>query len=315
MKKILMFVLMFLVIPLSAFAQTVTVTGMGGSEKTALKDAMRLAIESALGAYVDSQTISQNYTVIKDRINTHAEGFINKYEVLHSGNENGLYRVTIKADVRDDISNIILTDKEKRAKVRFGLNDPRIAVIAADNSGVHSAAVANAFIAGLKDIGFSRIVNDKRQADFLVTVIINENKTGSLGANFTLTAKVTNTKTGEVIFAGSESKRGVGATGKAKAVRRAADKLLSQIDLKTMELASTPTNHITLIINGNLPNIGSAQNYISNLPGVESVYLRRSNNNISEFDLDYTGDTEDFVALLESRGIKIKSVERDIIRI
>lgn len=315
MKKILIFILITLFIPLTAFAKSVTVTGTGGDEKAALKDAMRMAIESALGTYVDSRTITENYIVIKDRINSYAEGYINKYEIIKATNENGVHRVTINADVRDDISNIILSDKEKRAKVRLGLSDPRIIVMAADNRGIRSDTVGNAFIEGLRQIGFSRIVNDKKNADFLVTVIINENKTGAVGANFTLNAKVSNVKTGEVIFAGTESSRGAGAAGKQKAIRRCAEKLLSKIDVKTMELASTPQNHITLIINGKLPNISSAENYLSTLPGVANLYLRRYSNNISEFDLDYTGDSTDFAKLLETKGIKVKSVERDIVKI
>ena len=315
MKKILMFLFICLLMPLSVFAKTVTVTGMGGSEKTALKDAMRLAVESALGAYIESSTVTENYAVIKDRINSHSEGYITKYEIVEKTKENGIYRVTIKADVRDDVTNIILSDKEKRAKVRFGLSDPRIAISLANVSNVYLETVENAFIDGFKDIGFSRIIKDKANADFVVTVNINENKTGAVGANFVINAKILSNKTKEVLFAGSESAMGAGTAGRNHAIKRAVKKLLDKIDLKTLELATNPENHVTVIITNPKQSVTSMQNFLNELQGVNGVYLRRANGIAAEFDLNYIGNATDLAELLESKGIKIKSVERDIVKI
>lgn len=301
--------------PLSVFAKTVTVTGMGGSEKTALKDAMRLAVESALGAYIESSTVTENYAVIKDRINSHSEGYITKYDIVEKSKENGIYRVTIKADVRDDVSNLILSDKEKRAKVRFGLSDPRIAVEVANSGSAYAEVVENAFIDGLKNIGFSRIVKGRNNADFLVTVNINENKTGAVGANFVINAKILSNKTKEVLFAGSESVMGAGTAGRNRAIKRATEKILGKIDVKTLELATNPENHITVIISNPTSNVTATQNFLRELPGVTSVYLRRANNLSAEFDINYIGDATDFAELLEGKGVKIKAVERDIVKI
>lgn len=312
MKKFFAKFLLFLIVltlPASVFAKTITTTGMGGSERTALKDAMRIAIEEALGAEVSSETITENYTVIKDRIKLYSEGYITKYEILEKSKENGLYKLTIKADVRDDISNIILSDKEKRAKVKFGLNDPRIAVASSDSS------VQNAFIEGLKNIGFSRIVNSANNADFIVTVNIKEHKTGLAGANFTVSAKITNKKTGEVIFAGSEDKKGVGSAQRSKAIKKAAEKILKQIDLTTMELASKPEHHITIIITKPNSNLTALKNKLIELSGASNVYLRNKNSNFVEFDIDSNYDETELAEILEERGIKILSIGKNIIKI
>lgn len=315
MKKIFILLMICLLMPFTVFAKTVTVTGMGGSEKTALKDAMRLAIESALGAYIDSQTITENYSVIKDRINSHSEGYITKYDIVEKTKENGIYRVTIKADVRDDISNIILSDKEKRAKIRLGLSDPRIAVEVANTSGAYLGTVENALISGLNKIGFSRIVKNKHIADFIVAANINENKTGAVGANFVLNAKIVKRKTGEVVFAGNESVMGAGTAGRNHAVKRAVEKILDKIDIKALELATNPENHITLVITNPTQNIAAIEDFLRNLPGVTNAYLRRANVNAVEFDINYLGDATDLAKLLESKGKKIKSVETGIVHI
>lgn len=315
MKKLLILILMLLCIPFPAYAQVVTVTGMGGSEKTALKDAMRLAVESALGVYITSQTVSENYTVIRDRINSYGEGYITRYEIIDKVVENGLYRITVKADVRDDVKNLILSDKEKRAKIKASLSDPRIAVKAADKSGKYSKDVESAFISGLNKIGFSRIVNNSNNADFFVAVIVSENKTGAFGADFTVNAKITRVKDGEVVFVGSESAMGSGMAGRKSAVKRAVDKILKKMDVRALELATNPENHILLIISNVEGNITLTKNYLSELPGVNNVYLRKSVGNLSEYDLDYLGNTADFVELLESKGFKIKKIEGNVVKI
>ena len=75
----------------------VTVTGQGSSERNALHDAMRQAIETEVGAYIDSRTYIDNYQMLNDRIYAQSAGYIKSYEVLNKHYANGIYSVTIIA--------------------------------------------------------------------------------------------------------------------------------------------------------------------------------------------------------------------------
>ena len=85
----------------AAFAAMVTATGQGGSERTALNDAKRQAVEQQVGTYVDSRTYVENYQVIHDRIYTQTEGYIKDYRIINKNYFNGIWTVEIQADISD----------------------------------------------------------------------------------------------------------------------------------------------------------------------------------------------------------------------
>lgn len=150
---------------MTALAAQVTVTGQGATERDALHAAMREAVERQVGVLVDSRTYVENYRVIHDQIYTHSEGYIAGYDVLKSEYKNGYYEVTIRADVREELLNTDLMSKlQKKAVIRANMQDPRIGVIVIENDGRENAAVENALIMGLRDNGFSRLV-DLRQIE------------------------------------------------------------------------------------------------------------------------------------------------------
>jgi len=67
----------------------------------ALRDAKRQAIEKAVGCYVSSQTIVENYTLVRDRVISKSEGAIKRIlKVVNGGIQpDGFYHVWIKAEV------------------------------------------------------------------------------------------------------------------------------------------------------------------------------------------------------------------------
>ena len=74
---------------------------VGRDRENALADAQRLAVEECVGVYVDSQTLVENYTAISDEVYTKAVGFIESYEILEEGKDEGegIYFVKIRAVV------------------------------------------------------------------------------------------------------------------------------------------------------------------------------------------------------------------------
>ena len=75
--------------------------GHGTSEKDALKDAYRDAIERAVGLYVDAEQAADNDELIRDQILTQSNAYIERYRVTsRRALDNGLCEVKIVAEVR-----------------------------------------------------------------------------------------------------------------------------------------------------------------------------------------------------------------------
>ena len=80
----------------------VVVKGVGITRDDALKNALRLCVEQAVGVALTSETKVENFVVIKDAINTRAEGYITKYEIINEVPFPDRYEITVKAVVSLD---------------------------------------------------------------------------------------------------------------------------------------------------------------------------------------------------------------------
>ena len=150
---------------MTAFAATVTVTGQGSTERNALHDAMRQAIEKEVGVLIDNRTYVENYQVINDRIYAQSAGYIESYDVTDKNYFNGIWQVEIRAQVRSDTLRTDLMSKlQKKALIGANMQDPRIGVLATDANGAEYANLENAIIAGMQNQGFSRLI-DLNQID------------------------------------------------------------------------------------------------------------------------------------------------------
>lgn len=89
--------------------QKVVSTGMGATSEQATQDALRSAIEIAVGSMVSSNTLVSNDKIIRDEIFNHSKGFVRSYKVVsESGNPTDGYVVTISAIVtREHIANTL----------------------------------------------------------------------------------------------------------------------------------------------------------------------------------------------------------------
>jgi len=68
---------------------------------TALNDAMRKAVEQAIGAMLTSETLVENYVVIQDKILTKVQGYVKNYKILSEGRTGTDYEVVIQAEVEE----------------------------------------------------------------------------------------------------------------------------------------------------------------------------------------------------------------------
>ncbi|HSE39504.1 MAG TPA: flagellar assembly protein T N-terminal domain-containing protein [Acidobacteriota bacterium] len=116
MTKGLPILVLLLCFALPVFAQdTKQITAEGvasiGSDPAAARDkaiddALRRAVEQAVGSMVESETAVENYKLLSDRIYSRSSGYVKNYNVISERQEGGLLRVTISADVSSgDLNN------------------------------------------------------------------------------------------------------------------------------------------------------------------------------------------------------------------
>jgi len=121
---------------------SITVEGIGAIVKgdhaiakdNAVNDALRKAVEQAVGTLVQAQTLVDKYQLISDEIYTKSQGYIRKYSVISERPDlnQGILKVTIQADVsigdiKNDLNAIGLLLERK--------NKPRMMVIIDEKIG------------------------------------------------------------------------------------------------------------------------------------------------------------------------------------
>lgn len=90
----------------SVYAQSDTLTisarGIGTSEADAKKDAFTNALQQAVGAFIDSETIIENDEIIKDKLLAVSDGFVKSYDVTTGPTKrrDGLTEIAIKAVIQ-----------------------------------------------------------------------------------------------------------------------------------------------------------------------------------------------------------------------
>jgi hypothetical protein len=88
-------------------AQVVTAEGVGaviGGDRAiardqAIQDALRKAVEQAVGTLVSSETMVQNFQTLSDKIYTQSQGYIQNYQIVSETPGPNVHQVTIQATV------------------------------------------------------------------------------------------------------------------------------------------------------------------------------------------------------------------------
>ena len=111
-------------------AENIHAIGRGNTERSAIHNAMRAAIEQKFGAAVNAKTRTQNSMLISDKVSVDSAGLISSYEILSSRVENGIYIVEISAELNADKISPRLSDLQKKSLVDVNADNPRVAVIA-----------------------------------------------------------------------------------------------------------------------------------------------------------------------------------------
>ena len=98
----------------------------------AIRDALRKAVEQAVGTLVSSETMVENFQVLSDNIYTKTRGYIKNYKVLSESKADNLYQVVVRATVamgslKDDLDAIgLLHKKVEKPRVLFMIAEQNI---------------------------------------------------------------------------------------------------------------------------------------------------------------------------------------------
>ncbi|MCB7129064.1 MAG: hypothetical protein J3T61_05965 [Candidatus Brocadiales bacterium] len=79
--------------------KTVVATGMGVDREAALKQALRSAVEQAIGVFLKTETVVENFQLIHDEILTHSRGYVQSFDIINEGQADGLYSMSLSAVV------------------------------------------------------------------------------------------------------------------------------------------------------------------------------------------------------------------------
>lgn len=341
MKKFFAIIIFMLMIFSTCFAKDILVTGEGSTEKSAIHNAMRMAIEQELGAVIDSKTLVKNQQVISDKISADSEGFISSYEIVSKRVENGIYFITIRAEVNSNaLETHLMNHLQKKSVVDTNADSPRVAVLAYDTNQREYSEVENEILAALQRQGFTRIV-DLNQINKAVKrrIISAENDPALIKTlandfhidylvmsemkisdkNISLASRLISVNTGKIIYAGNSFGNGGMFSNDSDSIKIAARRAGFEISNAALKSAAKVEQHIILLITEQtFQRIGGTLTAVvqcaENIDGVNDAFVRNMSGSL-ELDIDFDGTAADFALELEHAGFKVLELTADFIKI
>lgn len=148
----------------TVFARTVSVSGMGLTVAEAENDALRNAVEEAVGILIDSETLVRNHVLLQDEIYTKSRGFITNYTVRERRETASGWQVSIEADIDDSPNASLMAELTRLGIIDVKLRNPKIAVYVPEyhiQSRIPDPAGETAIINALLNSGFSNVIAAK----------------------------------------------------------------------------------------------------------------------------------------------------------
>ena len=319
-------------------AEAVHAVGHGNTERMAIHNAMRAAVEKKFGAVVNSKTLVKNSMLVSDENSVDSAGFVSSWKIISSRVENGIFVVEILAELDD--KKISSRTIDKKALVDFNADNPRVAVVAFDSRGRRYTEIENEIISALKRQGFSRTV-DLAQVNRVVQqriysaagdvafcktlandfhvdcLVVSEVKILS-GEEVSVSSRLIELNTGEIIFAGSTTGGGT-FIDRNDVLKLAGRRVGNEISFAALKSVANVERHLTLLITKNTfeklgGTLTAVSERIKNISGVNDAFARKLNTSL-ELDVDFDGTASDFAKVLEILGIKLLEVSANFIKI
>ena len=168
---IVVLAMIFISLTKSVSAETVTVTGYGIDEQSAINDAKRNAVEQVVGTVLKSRSEAQNLEFVMDIIKTRTQGYVTHFEILSKTKDRSNVTIKAKVDVSSEANSSLMKDVE----LVMMLNDPKIAVevdyYADDDSEIYKkypvmtkAAIREELI----KCGFTHVMDSTNDVDYII---------------------------------------------------------------------------------------------------------------------------------------------------
>ncbi len=337
MKKFFMAASLFALINFSAAsAETIHAVGHGNSERMAIHNAMRAAIEQKFGATVRSKTFVKNSMLISDENSVDSAGFVSSWKILSSRVVNGIFVVEVAVELDDKK----ISATEKKSLVDFNADSPRVAVVAFDSGGRRYAEIENEIISALSRQGFTRTVDlaqvsravqlriisaagdgelcktlaNDFHADYLVVAEV-KNFSGNVAS---ISSRMIQLNTGEIIFAGTSSGGGE-FFSESDALKLAGRRAGQEISSSALKSAAQVERHLTLLITKNTferlgGTLTAVRERIKNISGVNDAFARKMTTSL-ELDVDFDGTAADFAQMLELLAVKVLELGAGFVKI
>lgn len=291
---------MVMMLASTASAGTVETTGRGIDRQSAIRAALRQAIEMELGAVVESRSRVKNYQLIEQEIALNSSGFVEHYEIISEGQLNGMFEVKVRADVQSEkLRAELMSRLQKKSLIETTMNDPRIKVRAVDAGGFELIAVENEFIKALRAQGFNYFVEEIDNADYLADIRVSDEA---------IAARLISAVDGKIICAESFDKRKRMFTDTDRWAINNAARVLARAAL---ENAAQIEQHITLTVVSQSIDLNALVERLKGMSGVNDVFRR----SLIEFDINFDGTADDLARALERDGMIVRELSASTIKI
>ncbi len=304
-----------------------------GARNNAVKDALRQAVEQGVGTLMDADSILQD-DLLMEKIYTSTQGYITGYKIIKERKEqNGLYRVKIRAGVRPGI----LVDTLIKLGLYKGMMDyPRILVICSPDAQATDAANAAESVLlktltnkhfDLVDPGISLKLHDdtksllnadtiknaaaklglEHHAEIVLLYGVKATPAGFDGmmetASVTMRIKAIVTTTAQILFADEQSISGIGEStdlaclnGARRAAENIASPMINGIVSWWADYTANGLPYTIRLKTGKNADrmVFTFQDAVESIPRVVSLTERSSGGGITEMMVKYKGTCSEF---------------------
>ena len=105
--------------------------GEAAARDLAIADALRKAIEQAVGTFVSSDTTVENYQLLNDTVYTQAQGFVAGYAITNESQTPGLYQVQVRAEVS---TGALRNELDAMGLIQMKVERPRVLFMIAEKN-------------------------------------------------------------------------------------------------------------------------------------------------------------------------------------
>ncbi|HYY53717.1 MAG TPA: flagellar assembly protein T N-terminal domain-containing protein, partial [Myxococcales bacterium] len=155
------------------------------ARQKAIDDALRRAVEMAAGTRVSSTTETKDFQIRMDRILTHAQGFVRRYEIVKESMDGAVVQVAVRAfigtaELDKDLEAMGLLMARKGmprtmvliAEQNIGMSAPRAVWMRGERALVSAdlRIAENTVLDALKNGGFGQLIDPEIAADKTVQV-------------------------------------------------------------------------------------------------------------------------------------------------